>query len=219
MTASLDPNMKSANVFASSDLPTPVGRLTDSNGRTVDFKNTIVIMTSNVGSKFIGTDTSFGFLDPSRVEETKFDSMKTKLQEEIRKEFKPEFLNRIDDIIVFKPLNKEIIRAIVDIMLGDVQVRLKEKDIKVTFTDEVKDFLVERGFDPKMGARPLRRSIQEHFEDPLADKLLKENMRSHISVKATVKNEKVHFTVRKLKPKTKASKALPKENKELITSG
>lgn len=178
------------------------GHITDATGRKVNFKNTFIIMTSNVGSKFIQQETSFGFVDPSRIEETKYDAIKQKLDQALRQEFKPEFLNRIDDIIVFKSLNEENIREIVNIMLSDVAKRLEEKHITVSFDKLVKEFLVKRGYDQKMGARPLRRAIQEHFEDRLADTLLNEGMRVNIDVKSTVKDDKIVFTI-KDKPKTK----------------
>jgi len=180
------------------------GRLTDSTGKTVNFKNTIVIMTSNVGSKFIEKETSFGFVDENRSETVEFDGMKSKLQDELRREFKPEFLNRIDDIVVFKPLTKDHIKHIVEIMLSDVQERLKEKNIVIKADKRVKDFLVDKGFNPRQGARPLRRSVQEHFEDRLADKLLQENVRGDIDVKATLRKDGVHFTLTKIPPIAKS---------------
>ncbi len=196
------------------------GRLTDSTGRTVDFKNTIVVMTSNVGSKFIETETTFGFLDPTRYTDTKYEAMKIKLKEELRREFKPEFLNRIDDIIIFKALTKENIRHIVDIMLGDVQKRLDEKPIKMVVDNKVKDYLVEKGFDQKQGARPLRRAIQEFLEDALADQMLRENLRGNIQVKATLKNNEVVFQVAPMAEEKAlpAAKRPPKKDKQLSSS-
>ena len=191
------------------------GRLTDSNGRSVNFKNTIIIMTSNVGSKFIQQETSFGFVDPTKHEETKYQSIKLKLDDALRQEFKPEFINRIDDIIVFKSLQKEDLEGIVEIMLGDVKDRLALKDIHVTYDQKVKTFLVDNGFDQKLGARPLRRSIQEHFEDRLADYLLEEGIAGVLYVKATVKEAKVVFTITKrINKKPKKKQIIP----ELVTS-
>lgn len=177
------------------------GRLTDSNGRTVDFKNTFIIMTSNVGSKYIEKETSFGFVEPKRAESLKYESMKQKLQDELRREFKPEFLNRIDDIVIFKSLTKPDITQIVDVMLSDVQNRLKEKQIVISVDEKVKAFLVEKGFDQRQGARPLRRAIQEHFEDKLADTLLHESMRQNIDAKATLKKGEIVFTIKAHTPK------------------
>ena len=177
------------------------GRLTDSNGRVVDFKNTIVVMTSNVGAKFIEKETSFGFSTSDDKEEADYKSMKSKLQDELRENFKPEFLNRIDDIVIFKTLPKEVIRQIVEIMLEEVYARLLEKEIKIKADDKVKDYLVENGYNQRQGARPLRRAIQELFEDKLADVLLKKNLRAGLSVSATIKNDDVSFTVRTVKKK------------------
>lgn len=177
------------------------GRLTDSNGRVVDFKNTIVVMTSNVGAKYIEKESSFGFTSSEDKEEADYKQMKSKLQDELRENFKPEFINRIDDIVIFKPLPKEVIRSIVEIMIDDVAKRLSEKDIRIKADDKVKDYLVENGYNARQGARPLRRAIQELFEDKLADVLLKKNLRSGLSVSATIKNDDVKFTVRTVKPK------------------
>ncbi len=179
------------------------GRLTDSNGRVVDFKNTIIVMTSNVGAKYIEKESSFGFTTSDDKVEADYKQMKSKLQDELRENFKPEFINRIDDIVIFKPLPKEAIRQIVEIMLGDVHDRLLERDIKIKADDKVKDYLVENGYNIRQGARPLRRSIQELFEDKLADVLLKKNLRAGLSVSATMKNGEVKFTVRAVKPKAK----------------
>lgn len=198
------------------------GRLTDSTGRVVNFKNTIVVMTSNVGSKYIHQQTSFGFVDPSRAEETKYDAIKTKLGDELRREFKPEFLNRIDDIIIFRALTKEHISEIVNIMLGDVQKRLKERHIFVSYDKKVKSYLVEKGFDTKQGARPLRRAIQRYFEDALADALLKDPIKGEMDVQATASEKKgLRFSIKKREKKPKNGKkgaAKAAENKALVSS-
>lgn len=173
------------------------GRLTDSSGRVVNFKNTIIIMTSNVGSKHIHQETSFGFVDPCRVEETKYDAIKAKLQQELKQEFKPEFLNRIDDIIVFKALNKDNMLDIIDVMLRQIKERLDSQGIAIEYDKKVKQFIVNKGYDQKLGARPLRRAIQEHFEDKLADALLNEKKTSGIIAKATIKNKMVVFDIKK----------------------
>lgn len=171
------------------------GHLTDASGRKVNFKNTIVIMTSNVGSKFIEHETSFGFLDPGKKkEQADYDGMKSKLQDELRKEFKPEFLNRIDDIVIFRSLSKSDIQQIVDIMIVDLQTRLNDKNISIGVDKRVKLFLADKGFDSKQGARPLRRAIQSYFEDRMADYLLVENLRSNLELKATLRKGEIHFT-------------------------
>ncbi len=182
------------------------GHLTDASGKMVNFKNTIIIMTSNVGSKFIEKETSFGFIGPSRQETAKLDSIKRKLREELRKEFKPEFLNRIDDIVIFKTLLKEDIEKIVVVMLKDLQERLKKTDIFITYDKKVRDLLAEKGYDQKQGARPLKRAIQEHFEDKLADKLLLEKDKTNLDIAATVKKGEMVFSI-----KTHLKRVAPKK--------
>jgi len=191
------------------------GRLTDATGRVVSFKNTFIIMTSNVGGKYIQQQTSFGFVDAVKEHQTQYEAIKVKMAEELRREFRPEFLNRIDDIIIFKSLIKDDIRQVVDIMLVEVVKRVEEKLIYVTYDDSVKDLLVEKGFDQKMGARPLRRAIQEHFEDRLADKVLQEGLDVPMTVNATVEDGAVNFIVQKQK-KPKQLKPPKPDSKELI---
>ena len=188
------------------------GRLTDSSGRTVNFKNTIIIMTSNVGSKFIESETSFGFHKSGDEGHQNYVGMKSKLTDELRREFKPEFLNRIDDTVIFKALDKDDLKLIIDVMLRDLQNRLNEKNISITVDQDVKDYLVEKGIDKKHGARPLRRAIQEYFEDVLVDKMLEKNHRNNISAKASIKSDTVSFTIT---PKRKPS---PKKIKEKTLS-
>ncbi|MBA95502.1 MAG: ATP-dependent Clp protease ATP-binding subunit ClpC [Rickettsiales bacterium] len=193
------------------------GRLTDSSGRVVNFKNTIVIMTSNIGSKHIHQETSFGFVDPTRVEEKKYDAIKAKLQQELKESFKPEFLNRIDDIIIFKALNKENMYDIADVMLLDIKERLEEQGIILQYDKKVKELIVSQGYDQKLGARPLRRSIQTHFEDALADALLLEDIKTNIIAKATVKNDVIQFTISPEKPAKKTKKQSKGKPKELVS--
>jgi ATP-dependent Clp protease ATP-binding subunit ClpC len=147
------------------------GRLTDSFGRQVDFKNTIMIMTSNIGADLIKKRGSLGF--KIEKENLTYDDMKSKLNEEIKKTFKPEFLNRIDDVIVFHALSREDLGKIVDIEVNEVKERLKEQDINIELTKDAKEFLIEKGFDVVFGARPLKRTIARFLEDPLAQSLLK----------------------------------------------
>ncbi|MBN2483095.1 MAG: ATP-dependent Clp protease ATP-binding subunit [Candidatus Omnitrophica bacterium] len=148
------------------------GRLTDSFGRKVDFRNTIIIMTSNVGADIIRQKGSLGFM---AVQENSisYDEIKKHLMEEVKKTFKPEFLNRLDEIIVFKPLNKESLGNIVDIEINYVNQRLKDQGFYVELTPDAKDFFTERGFDPVFGARPLKRVIQRFLEDPLAEDIIR----------------------------------------------
>ena len=178
------------------------GRLTDSNGRVVNFKNTIIIMTSNIGSKHIHQETSFGFVDPSRVEETKYEALKLKLKAELKNSLKPEFINRIDDIIIFKALNKENMYEIAEVMLTEIKERLADQKIFINYDKKVIKFLVDNGFDQKLGARPLRRSIQENFEDVLADVILKKGYISNIVATASIKNKAISFSVSTRVPKS-----------------
>jgi len=141
------------------------GRLTDGHGRTVDFKNTVVIMTSNVGSQLL---TGYrGGDDPGA-----YDAMKQEVLEALRQHFRPEFLNRVDDVVVFHPLGRSHLRQIVDIQLARLQARLADRHLELAFTDRAKDFLAERGFDAVYGARPLKRVIQSTVETALAQKLI-----------------------------------------------
>jgi ATP-dependent Clp protease ATP-binding subunit ClpC len=146
------------------------GRLTDNVGRTIDFKNTILIMTTNIGAPEITGKTGFGF--GKKDEQTTYEKMKETLKQVMEGTFRPEFLNRVDDIIVFRSLNKPDMRNIIDIELAKVIKRLKEKNLKLVLTDEAKDLLIERGYSPEFGARPLRRAIEHMLEDPLAEQLL-----------------------------------------------
>ena len=181
------------------------GKLTDSTGRTVNFKNTIVLMTSNVGAKLIEKETSFGFLKSTDKVESDYQKMKEKLTEELKKEFKPEFLNRIDYIIIFRALSKEDIKKIVDIMFGDLQLRLNAKNITIELDEKAKEFLVEKGYDPHHGARPLRRAIQEHFEDVLADQLLQKEIPENSIISSTVEDNKIVFSFKPNKANSKKS--------------
>jgi ATP-dependent Clp protease ATP-binding subunit ClpC len=147
------------------------GRLTDSFGRKVDFKNTIIIMTSNIGAEMLKKQGSIGF--KSQTEEVTYQSMKERLLDEVKKVFKPEFLNRVDDIIVFRSLTKEDLERIVGLEIKDVESRLKEQNIKIELDKSAIDFLVEKGFDKNFGARPLKRTIQRFLEDPLAEDIIK----------------------------------------------
>jgi ATP-dependent Clp protease ATP-binding subunit ClpC len=151
------------------------GRLTDSKGRTVDFRNTIIIMTSNVGASTIGKNTRLGFTvgDSSKDE---YERMKQNVMEELKKSFRPEFLNRIDDVIVFHSLKEEHLSEIVTLMSEELRKRLADQDIHVEMTPEATKHLAKEGFDPAYGARPLRRAIQKHVEDRLSEELLKGNI-------------------------------------------
>merc|ERR1712187_908144 len=149
------------------------GRLTDAKGRTVDFKNTLLIMTSNIGSKVIekgGGGLGFEFEDDQN--EAQYNRIRNLVNEELKQYFRPEFLNRLDEIIVFRQLSKVEVQKIADIMLKDVMKRALEKEIKLEITESFKDRLVDEGFNPSFGARPLRRAIIRLVEDSMAEKIL-----------------------------------------------
>ncbi len=147
------------------------GRLTDGQGRTVDFKNTVLIFTSNLGTSDISKAVGLGFSHGSDSG-SNYERMKNKVNDELKKHFRPEFLNRIDDIIVFHQLTKDQIIQMVDLMIGRVEVQLKNKDMGIELTEKAKSLLAKRGFDPVLGARPLRRTIQREIEDQLSEKIL-----------------------------------------------
>jgi len=147
------------------------GKLTDAQGRRVDFRNTIVIMTSNIGAGSISKNQTFGFSvgDESGLS---YDDMKSRVMGELKKVFRPELLNRIDEIIVFHKLDKDEIKTIIDLLLKRLREQMATHEVTVELTDEAKELLVDKGYDPAMGARPLRRAIQRYIEDPLADYVL-----------------------------------------------
>eukprot|EP01023_Acetabularia_acetabulum_P042424 TRINITY_DN418_c1_g1_i8.p2 TRINITY_DN418_c1_g1~~TRINITY_DN418_c1_g1_i8.p2 ORF type:complete len:283 (-),score=88.44 TRINITY_DN418_c1_g1_i8:105-953(-) len=149
------------------------GRLTDSKGRTVDFKNTLLIMTSNVGSSVIEKGGGgLGFQLDADEEDSSYNRIKTLVNEELKQYFRPEFLNRVDEIIVFRQLTKAEVKQIADIMLKDVFNRALEKEIKINITERFKDRIVDEGYNPSYGARPLRRAIMRLVEDTMAEKML-----------------------------------------------
>lgn len=147
------------------------GRLTDSQGRVVDFKNTVIIMTTNLGSRDVSKGLMLGFA-PDDNEGNAYEQMKSKVQQELKQHFRPEFLNRIDDTIVFHQLTESEIIEIVDLMIASLEKRLQDKDMAIELTPPAKALLAERGYDPTLGARPLRRTIQREIEDPLSEKML-----------------------------------------------
>jgi ATP-dependent Clp protease ATP-binding subunit ClpC len=167
------------------------GRLTDSFGRKVDFKNTVIIMTSNIGAEMLKKQGSIGF--KSQTEDTTYQGMKERLLDEVKKAFKPEFLNRVDDIIVFRSLTKEDLERIIEIEIRDVESRLKEQNIKIELTREARDFLIEKGFDRHFGARPLKRTIQRFLEDPLAEEIIRGTFKKGGTVRAIAKVDHLEF--------------------------
>ena len=149
------------------------GRLTDAQGRTVDFRHCIVIMTSNIGASEIARNTPLGFAVSDDETGITYDDMKNRIMGELKKVFRPEFLNRIDEVIVFHKLSKEEIKEIVELLLRRIRASMAERELQLELSDEAKDLLVDKGWDPAMGARPLRRAIQRYIEDPLADFVLR----------------------------------------------
>ncbi|HEY7934120.1 MAG TPA: ATP-dependent Clp protease ATP-binding subunit [Solirubrobacteraceae bacterium] len=152
------------------------GRLTDAQGRTVDFRHAIVIMTSNIGAAEIARNTPLGFAVSDDETGITYEDMKNRIMGELKKVFRPEFLNRIDDVIVFHKLQKEEIKQIVELLLLRIRASMADRELQLELTDTAKDMLVEKGWDPAMGARPLRRAIQRYIEDPLADFVLREEL-------------------------------------------
>ena len=173
------------------------GHITDSTGRVVDFKNTVIIMTSNAGAQNIVQPKTLGFASFTDEKE-RHENMKTKVMDEVKRLFKPEFINRIDEIIVFHALNKEQIGSIVDIMIAKVNKRIMEQmKISIELNDEAKKYIVDKGYDEKYGARPLRRTIQNDIEDALAEKILEGTVKQGNRVLVSVKDGKLHFSLKR----------------------
>ena len=189
------------------------GVLTDSQGRTVDFRNTIIIMTSNVGVRPIELDKQLGFRDTRQdVNDPKvYEAMKTKMLDEMKKTFRPEFINRVDEIMVFQHLKKEEILQIADLYLKRVNEQAASMEITLELSEAVKSLLVEQGYDPNMGARPLRRAVQKFIEDPLSEQMLMGTFKAGDHILADVENDGIVF--RKIdKPQAES------EDKELVNS-
>jgi len=167
------------------------GRLTDSFGRKVDFRNTIIIMTSNVGADMLRANSSMGFV--SQKGDATYDDMKNRLLEEVKKIFKPEFLNRIDDTIVFRSLSKDDLYEIVDIEIKEVADRLKDKEIHLELSKDATELLIEKGYDPVFGARPLKRTIQRLLEDPLAEEIIAGRYKEGSKIKVVRKDDVLDF--------------------------
>lgn len=177
------------------------GRLTDSKGRHVNFKNTIIIMTSNVGASMIATQSKLGFVTADDEKKDKYEKLKDTVNEEMKKAFRPEFINRIDDIIVFAHLSKEEIRQIVDLMMKDLFKRLDERGLTMEVTDDVKDFLATDGYNEAYGARPLRRLIQRKVEDTLAEEILSGKYHEGDTIVLDMKDGKMFFSKKGDEPK------------------
>ena len=167
------------------------GNLTDSFGRKVDFRNCLVIMTSNIGADMVRKAGGLGFM-PTKEEHT-YDDMKSRLLEEAKRVFKPEFLNRLDDVIVFRSLTKPDMANIVHIEVTKIKTRLKVKDVEIHLTDGATEFLIEKGYDPQFGARPLRRAVEKYLQDPLAEEILRGSIKPNEMVEVTVVDGKLSF--------------------------
>ena len=168
------------------------GRLTDSQGRTVNFKNTVIIMTSNIGARLITDKKSLGFVNEQEENENnEYENTKKEVMEALKRELRPEFINRIDEIVVFHKLNDNEINQIIDIMLNNVTKRLEEQKIKVELEPDIKQLIAKKGVDKSFGARPLRRTIQTLLEDRLAEEILDGNITKNKLVKIGLDNEKV----------------------------
>ena len=172
------------------------GHITDAHGRKVDFKNTIIIMTSNAGAQAIISPKKLGF-GAGEDEQQNYERMKEGVMEEVKRIFKPEFLNRIDETIVFRTLNKDDMKKIVTILTKTLVERCKtQMDITLSIKDSVKAYIVESAYDPKYGARPLKRKIQNLIEDALAEEILDGKIKKGDTVDVTVRGEKINFTVK-----------------------
>jgi ATP-dependent Clp protease ATP-binding subunit ClpC len=176
------------------------GRMTDGHGRTVDFKNTVIIMTSNAGVELIKRESAIGFTprkDQTKAQKSNYEDMKEKVMIEVKKTFRPEFLNRLDEIIVFHELNEEQLRQVVDLLAKDLQKRLAERKLSVEITEKAKSWLAKEGYDPVYGARPLRRALEKYVENPLAVKVLGGEFKEGDTIVVDDGDDGLTFTSRK----------------------
>ena len=197
------------------------GHITDAQGRKVSFKNTIIIMTSNAGAEQILTPKRLGFDTGTQGKDHDYNVMKSRVMEEVRHLFKPEFLNRVDEIIVFHPITKENMRAILDIMMKELETRARSQmNLRISLDDKAKDWLIDKGFDPKFGARPLRRTIQTEIEDLLSEKVLDGTVSENASVHITVGEDKnLKLNVRKTGRRAGSEKSNLKTDKVKSAAG
>ena len=197
------------------------GHITDAQGRKVSFKNTIIIMTSNAGAEQILTPKRLGFDTGTQGKDHDYNVMKSRVMEEVRHLFKPEFLNRVDEIIVFHPITKENMRAILDIMMKELETRARSQmNLRISLDDKAKDWLIDKGFDPKFGARPLRRTIQTEIEDLVSEKVLDGTVSENASVHITVGEDKnLKLNVRKTGRRAGSEKSNLKTDKVKSAAG
>src|SRR5437660_2789992 len=168
------------------------GKLTDNVGRVVNFRNTIILMTSNVGSDTIRKQSTLGF--SPITDQHSYEQMREKIMDEARKTFRPEFLNRLDDLIVFRALTKPDLIEILDLEIGKVMQRLKARNIILQLDEKAKDFLVGKGYDPSYGARPMRRAVERSLEDPLAEEILKGSFHDGEPIQVSADNDRLTFS-------------------------
>ena len=180
------------------------GKLTDSFGRQVDFRNTIILLTSNVGADRLQKGSSMGFTSPD--EEEDYTRMKENLTEEAKKVFRPEFLNRFDDILVFRSLGKEELKNILELELDKVRKRLMERNIQFELDDSARDLLLEKGYDPTYGARPMRRAVEKYLEDPMAEEIIRGDLREGEIIAITKMDDQLKFSQKKRPSKSKNTK-------------
>ena len=180
------------------------GKLTDSFGRLVDFRNTIILLTSNVGAERLKKGATMGFTAPD--DEQDYERMKENLTEEAKKVFRPEFLNRFDDIVVFRSLGKEELTQILELELAKVEQRLAQRDLHFELDESARDLLRDKGYDPAYGARPMRRAVEKHLEDPMAEEIIRGNLREGEMVVISAKDDKLVFIQKKAKAKGEGTK-------------
>jgi ATP-dependent Clp protease ATP-binding subunit ClpC len=168
------------------------GRLTDSKGHVVDFKNTVIIMTSNIGQKMIVDQGPIGFMAREDREAT-YDKMKDTVLDSLKRDFRPEFLNRVDEIIVFHQLTDDELRQIASLIIADVQKQMKDREMDLEVTEAAKGIIVKEGYEPKFGARPLRRAIQRLVENPLSNLIIEGKFKPKDKIRADVKEDKLVF--------------------------
>jgi len=190
------------------------GRLTDGQGRLVNFRNTVLIMTSNLGTEYVRQSGSLGFLQSSPNNETR--QSHDKIMKVLKETFRPEFINRIDEIITFSPLSKEDMFKIVDLRFAEVQLRLKEQGLTVKLSDAAHDWLAGEGYDPAFGARPLRRALQKHVESPLSMQLLSGKFTSGATILVDVDSEgEKQLTFKSLTEEDEKKQELPSESETI----